>query len=327
MIDFKTKKWLKQQQELLKRPTVLKRGSTVAVVAFSDRMTRADMKDLRQSIEILEDWGLKVIVSKHVAAYLLEKNMPLPNMVISEMMTLAKNDIDAFYCAKGGFAANRLFHYQDFEKLLRVISRKKIAVMGYSDATTLQVPLVYHNLASYYAPNLTYLHRRGTETLNSLYQAVFSKTRPFQRINNFRVWHDAAPTKIKGVLITGNLVTMHDCIAGDYNLLTKFPEIILAVEETDESLENLERLLATMTSYLSVKALIVNFKRKGVDYSRKQLKPILKRLVGNETPVLWYPSFGHIVGKKFFRTLGSGWPAQLTLKKNKTAELEFLLLN
>ncbi|MBI3980428.1 LD-carboxypeptidase [Candidatus Microgenomates bacterium] len=325
MIDFKTKKWLKQQQ--LKRPHVLKKGSTVGVVAFSDRMTRRDIKDLRQSIEVLEEWGLKVIVSKHVTGYLLEKNLPLPNMVISEMMTLARNDVDAFYSAKGGFAANRLFHYQDFEKLLRIIVRKKIAVLGYSDATTIQVPLVYHNLASYYAPNLTHLHRRGTETLNSLYQAVFSQTRPFQKINNFFFWQNVPPQKIKGVLITGNLVTMHDCIAGDYNLLTKFPEIILAVEEVDESLENLERLLGTMTSYSSVKALIINFKKRGEDYTRKQLIPMIRRLAGNEIPVLWYPSFGHIVGKKFFRTLGSGWPAQLTLKKSKTAELEFLPLS
>lgn len=327
MIDFKTKKWLKQQQELLRRPRVLKKGSTVAVAAFSDKMTRGDIRDLRRSIEILEGWGLKVIVSKHVTEYLLEKNLPQPNMVISEMMILAKNDVDAFYCARGGFAANRLFHYQDFERLLRIIARKRIAIFGYSDSTTLQIPLVYHNLASYYAPNLTHLFKRGNETLNSLYQAGFSQTRPFQKIDNFAVWQDAPAAKIRGVLVTGNLVTMHDCIAGDYNLLTKFPEIILAVEEIDESLENLERLLGTMTSYSSVKAIIINFKRKGVDYTKKQLKPMMKRLAGNEIPVLWYPSFGHIEGRKFFRTLGTGWPVTLSVKKNKTAELEFLPLN
>ncbi len=132
---------------------------------------------------------------------------------------------------------------------------------------------------------------------------------------------------MQGVLIAGNLMTMHDCFASDYNLLTKLSDVILAVEETEESDENVRRFLSTMTSYASVKAAIINFKHLGgQDFSKRDIKKMLARISEEDIPVLWYANFGHLDSRKFFRTLGTGWPVELTLHK-KEASLNFLSLN
>lgn len=326
MLDRKTKKWLEAYQKLIKRPKVLKRGSTIAAVAFSDRVTRRDMQDIRKSVLLLEDWGLKVIIAKHITDQIERKLVSSPEAVISEMLTLARNDIDGFYSVKGGFDANRLFHYRNFDRLLKIIARKRILVLGFSDATTLQVPLIYNKLASFYAPNLTLLHKRSLETKEALKKSFFSQ-KPFSMINNFQVMQSCGEKVTKGILVAGNLMTMHDCFASDYNLLTKLGDVVLAVEETEESDENVRRFLSTMTAYSSVKAAIINFKHLGgADFNKRDIKKMLNRISADDIPVLWYPSFGHLVGKKFFRTLGTGWPVQLTITRNNSASLEFLEL-
>lgn len=314
-------------QKKLFKPRHLKKGSVVVAVAFSDRVTKRDIKDLLKSVELLEKWGLKVILSKHLTDHLEKKSLPSPEMVIAEMLMWAKNDVDAFYCVRGGFDANRLFHYKKFDHLLKTISDKRICVLGFSDATTLETPLVYNNLASFYCPNLIYLHKRSEKTKKSLHRVIFSKKPLRESIKNLEVIQSFDEKKIKGVLITGNLMTMHDCLASDYNPLTKFNEVILMVEEIEESEENVARFLSTMTAYSSVKAAIINFRKKtGLDFSRKVIKSMLKRISADDIPVFWYKNFGHLPGTQFFKTLGVGWPVEITVKHGNKGKLEFLPL-
>ncbi|MBI3385095.1 LD-carboxypeptidase [Candidatus Gottesmanbacteria bacterium] len=325
-MDKKATKWLKVIQKTIRRPKILKKGCTIAAVAFSDRVTRADMRDIRKSIALLEDWGLKVVVAKHITDQVENRASSSPETVISEMVLLAQNGIDGFYSVKGGFDANRLFHYHNFDRLLKLIAKKRISMIGFSDATTLEVPLIYYKLASFYAPNLTFLHKRTAETKESIYKAIFS-AKPFSKIETLQIIQKSKEKKMQGVLVAGNLMTMHDCFASDYNLLTKLGDVILAVEETEESDENVRRFLSTMTSYSSVKAAIVNFKHLGGrDFSKSDIRKMLSRISADDIPVLWYANFGHLDSRKFFRTMGTGWPVELKLHK-KAATLNFLSLN
>lgn len=322
----KNKKWLKAIQSRMKKPRTLKKGSTIAAVAFSDRVTKRDLNDLNKSIDLLEKWGLKVIVSKHLTEHVDKKTLPSPDMMISEMLTLAKNDIDGFYCVKGGFEANRLFHFKNFNRLMKIIARKHICMLGFSDATTVQIPLVYYNQPSFYCPNLTFLHKRSPKTKKFLLKTIFAKIPLKEPISDLEIIQGSEKQNLRGILLAGNLMTMHDCFASDYNPLTKFNEVILMVEEIEESEENVGRFLSTMTAYSSVKAAIINFKHMtGKDFDRRKIKKMLTKMSSDDIPVFWYQHFGHLHENQFFRTVGTGWPVDISIS-GKKGKLRFLPL-
>lgn len=48
------------------KPEALKKGDTIGVIAPSDPITEDEIEDIKKSVKLVEDLGLKVKFAKHV---------------------------------------------------------------------------------------------------------------------------------------------------------------------------------------------------------------------------------------------------------------------
>lgn len=121
----------------MQRPRALRRGDTIGIVAPAGPVPR---EELEQGIALLEARGYRVVVGDHVLArhpscdYLAGTDAQRA-ADLNEM--LARSDIQAIFCARGGYGAMRLFDRIAWDA---VPPEPKIFV-GYSDITSLHTAL------------------------------------------------------------------------------------------------------------------------------------------------------------------------------------------
>jgi len=121
----------------MNRPRALKRGDTIGIVAPSGPIPR---DELEQGVALLEARGYRVVVGENVLArhpsfdYLAGTDAQRA-ADLNEMLT--RPDIDAVFCARGGYGAMRLFDHIDWNR----IPKEPKIFLGYSDITSLHTAL------------------------------------------------------------------------------------------------------------------------------------------------------------------------------------------
>ena len=121
----------------MKRPQALRRGDTVGIVAPASPVPR---EELEKGVALLEARGYRVAVGQNVLArhpsndYLAGTDAQRA-ADLNEMLT--REDIQAVFCARGGYGAMRLFDLIAWD---RIAPHPKIFV-GYSDITSLHTAL------------------------------------------------------------------------------------------------------------------------------------------------------------------------------------------
>ena len=121
----------------MKRPRALKRGDTIGIVAPSGPIP---CEELEQGVALLEARGYRVVVGENVLSchpsydYLAGTDAQRA-ADLNAMLT--RPEIDAVFCARGGYGAMRLFDRIAWD---RIPQEPKI-FLGYSDITSLHTAL------------------------------------------------------------------------------------------------------------------------------------------------------------------------------------------
>ncbi len=126
-------------------PKYLKKGDTLAIVSTARKIKA---HELEPAIELLNSWGLKVVLGKTIGA--TENQFAgSDELRLQDFQEQIDNpEIKAIWCARGGYGTVRIIDKLDFTAFIR----NPKWILGYSDVTTLH----------------SHIHNLGIETLHAL---------------------------------------------------------------------------------------------------------------------------------------------------------------
>lgn len=212
------------------RPPFLKQGDCVGISAPARKISEAE---LLPSIKILQSWGLKVKLGKHIyAAYhQFAGDDELRKADIQTMLDDA--EVKAVFSARGGYGAVRVIDKLDFS----YFSKHPKWICGYSDVT------VFHS----------HIHRQtGIETLHCTMPINFEKDVESTALLKKALFGEIisykyAPHSLnvagesEGTLVGGNLSLLYALAGTPSDIDTKGK--ILFLEDLDEYLYHIDRMM------------------------------------------------------------------------------------
>ena len=214
-------------------PNYLKEGDTVAIVSTARKVSK---KELLPAITILNNWGLKVVLGTSIEA---EEHQFAGNdrLRTSDFQTMLDHpEIDAIWCARGGYGTVRIIDLLDFSNF----KKHPKWIIGYSDVTVLHAHLHQLGIETLHAQMPLSIETKSDATINSIKQTLFGEKYeiriPSEKNNSIGI--------ASGQIIGGNLSILYSLCGSPSALNTKGK--ILFIEDLDEYVYHIDRMLQNL---------------------------------------------------------------------------------
>ena len=276
------------------RPEYLKPGDTVAVVALASALSEASRQTMYWK-EMLESWGLRVKLGKHLydsapgdfAGRDEDRAADLAEMLLDP-------EVKAVISFRGGYGSMRTVRAMD----LNLFTEHPKWLVGFSDITVFHAVLQSCGIESILgAMPSTIGPDAGSDSKvseESLRKALFGHIKSYRTAPH--VFNHTGSAC--GRLVGGNLSLVVSCLGTPWqNPLTE--DSILFIEDVDERMYNLDRMLLTLQqggTFNRAKAVIIGqftdtsgeagWQRKALDLVHEYMAPLDK-------PVLFGFDCGH----------------------------------
>lgn len=218
-------------------PEKINIGDKVMIVAPARRVSKSDIS---AGIQILEQWGLDVVLSENLLG---EDNQysSVDKLRARDLQEAIDNpDIKAIFCARGGYGSVRIVDDIDLSPLLT--SPKWL--VGFSDVTVLHSAFTKFGIKSLHAPVVATLAYSSNSAVKMLHDVLFdnvsckiSSVLDYGMVNN-RVGHAS------GVVVGGNLSILYSLIGSNCDVDTT--DRILFIEDVDEYLYHIDRMMVSL---------------------------------------------------------------------------------
>ena len=296
------------------RPSFLQTGDTVALISPSYHTA---MENVTKTIVVLKGWGLVPVVGPHVGKIHAGKYAGTVKERLSDMRWALNNpNIKAIICNRGGYGTIHLVNQLRLEEL----SAHPKWLVGYSDITTLLEMEACAGVMSIHGAMSSHLANNSSDTTSTLMRDLLFGQVPCYRLPAHPLNKDGYA---KGVLVGGNLSTIAP-ITGSEADATAHQDIILFIEEVEETMHNIDRLfnLLQLRGVMSrCRGVILGeFTDCGADLDYKDVETMLSKYLSKyNIPVLCGFPAGH---DKVNLPLVMGAPVTLDVNK-KGATLRF----
>ncbi len=214
-------------------PPYLQKGDTVAIVATARKIS---MEELQPAIDIINAWGLKVVLSKNIFCVDNQFAGTDEERAADMQWALDDNNIKSVICARGGYGTVRIIDKLDFTNFLK----HPKWVVGYSDITVLHQHINQNfSIASLHAtmPINFAVNEEATESLRkALFGEELNYTIPAHSLNR--------AGEAIGELIGGNLSLIYALCGSKSDIDTKGK--ILFIEDLDEYLYHIDRMMMNL---------------------------------------------------------------------------------
>ncbi len=215
-------------------PPYLKQKDSVAIVCMAGKTTR---NSVQPAIEILESWGLEVIVGNSVGAV---------DGVFGGSDLIRKNDfqkqldnptIKAVFSARGGYGSTRILDEINWKKF----KKSPKWVIGFSDITAVISQINNIGIEAIHGPMPKMFDNKGIEySLESLKKMLFGEKIKYEFQPNI----SNKTGKVKGEIIGGNLCILAHSIGSKSEIDAKGK--ILFIEDISEYYYNIDRMLVQL---------------------------------------------------------------------------------
>ena len=219
------------QEKKIVLPPYLKEGDKVALVSPAYWIPQ---ESIQEAAETVKSWGLQPVVGPHTNSLNVNVYAGTADERAADIMwALKDNTIKAIVCTRGCYGSIHLLNrirmedYQQHPKWL----------IGHGDITTLLNAVVSAGVMSIHGP-MAFQLSNGQELDSKITRNVLFGTVPQYKISgndHNRCGH------AEGVLVGGNLSSF-TTITGTKFLLPPDQDIILFIEEVEESLHDIDRL-------------------------------------------------------------------------------------
>lgn len=279
-------------------PKPLSKTSTIGLLCPAGGFD--DYKPINRVIEYLKNIGFKAKVGKSVVCrkgsykYLSGAD---DNRVEDLHNFFRDKTIDAIFCLRGGYGSQRLLNDIDFN----LIKKNKKIIMGFSNITVLLLAIYSKtNLITFHGPLLGYsflknhLLKSELTSTKKMWELLFNPKFQFAYNGNSEVIY---PGRVNGKLLGGNLTEICSMLASNY--LPSFKNSILFLEDIDEKLYTIDRLLTQLLNanvFNDVNGLIFSSFKKSGFKTKKEIVNLIKDRVGKfKIPTIFNFPIGHTI--------------------------------
>ncbi len=314
------------------KPKALQKGDTVAIVAPSEPVSKAN---LQSAAVLLEKLGYKVKPGENVLKALGDYVAGTPKERADDLnRAFSDPEVRAVLFAVGGMGASQILDQIDFENIK---NNPKIFV-GYSDATTLQLAILAKTgLLTFHGPNALSLpdFRPTGYTLSNFWKMLSLPQNEAGTtvVEPQSVWQEIRPGSAEGVLFGGNLScvckllgTAWDPFAGLDHQFGPETKYLFFWEEDYEQFSEIMRNIWQIrnTGFFSKISGMIVGKLTAVSEVDYQNFPTKKELIKEVTepfgfPILYGVDFGHEVPRT---TIPIGVQAKMDTNTKKLEILE-----
>lgn len=220
-------------------PPPLKPGDKVGLVATARKIS---LKDLKDGLELLKDWGLIPVIGKTIG---LEDNQyaGTDTQRAQDFQDMLNNpEIKAIWCARGGYGTVRIIDQLDFYKFVK----HPKWIVGYSDVTVLHSHFHKIGFKTIHGTMPVSLRDNSAFAKKSLKKSLFGAYPGFTYPTNNAHNREG---KGRGILVGGNLSILYSLCGSSSSLDTE--NKVLFIEDLDEYLYHIDRM-------------IINLKRNGM---------------------------------------------------------------
>ena len=311
-------------QEIIK-PARLRKGQKVGLIAPGSAI---EEEALQKAIKNLKDLGLKVELGKHVRAkhgYIAGTDEER----LSDLhMMFRRSDIDAIWCARGGYGCTRLLPDLDYE----LIKSNPKLLIGYSDITALLNGIFEKTgLVGIHGPvgaseqtDYTKAHFvKVAMKSNKQFKIELSAENQQEEDKAFEIYA-IQPGKAEGVLVGGNLSLLAAMAGTTYQPQVK--DRLVFIEDVGEKPYRVDRMLTQLRQAYALEeaagialGVFADCEADEDDASLTLKECLHDRLGDLDIPIMYGFSFGHISNQCSFPV---GVRAQMDTTKKTITLLE-----
>ncbi len=272
------------------RPAYLKPGDTVAVMAMASSLSEQSRQTMYWK-EMLESWGLRVKPGKHLYDSAPGEFAGADEDRAADITeALLDPEVKALISFRGGYGSMRTVRALD----LNLFAEHPKWLVGFSDITVFHAVLQSMGIESILGAMPSTLGDDSKVSEESLRKALFGEIKGY-RTASHPFNHMG---KVTGRLVGGNLSLIVSCLGTPWqNRLRE--NSILFIEDVDERMYNLDRMLLTLQqggTFDRAKAVIVGqfTDTSGEDqWQRKALDLVNEYMAPLDKPVLFGFDCGH----------------------------------
>jgi len=217
------------------QPPYLKEGDKVALISPAYWVPE---EAILQAAEVLRGWGLQPVIGPHTTSLNVDAYAGTADERAADMLWALEDDsIKAILCSRGGYGSIHLLDripLEDYRKHPKWL-------IGHGDITTLLYTIAGSGVMSVHGP-MAFQIAGGQEPASTLTRNILFGTLPQYRIAgnaNNRSGH------AEGILVGGNLSSYVTITGTKYHHLPE-QDVILFIEEVEESLHAIDRLFYTL---------------------------------------------------------------------------------
>lgn len=219
------------QGKKIVQPSYLKEGDKVALVSPAYWVPQ---EALEQAAEAIRSWGLQPVIGPHTNSLNVNAYAGTADERAADLLWALEDDtIKAVICSRGGYGAIHLLNRIPQECYLQ----HPKWFIGHGDITTLLYTIVGAGVMCIHGP-MAFQIASSQEPASSITRNILFGTLPQYRIpgNTYNQIGYA-----EGILVGGNLSSYSSIVGTKYHIPPK-QDIILFIEEVEESLHSIDRL-------------------------------------------------------------------------------------
>ena len=282
-------------------------GDKIGIISTARKIS---LEELKPSIKLLEEWGLKVVFGKN----LFEEDNQFSGTVSqrsSDLQSMIDDDsIKAILCARGGYGTVQIIDKVDFSHLIK----NPKWIIGYSDVTVLHSHLHQLGITSLHATMPINFEKNTPKALESLKSALFG----LGNLTEINHHHFNRFGKVEGEIVGGNLSILYSLLGSDSDINTDGK--ILFIEDLDEYLYHIDRIMMNLKrngKLKNLKALIIggmsDMNDNTIPFGKTAEEIILEYIKEFDFPVCFNFPAGHLDDN---RTLVFGKECTLEINEN-----------
>ena len=213
------------------KPDYLKAGDKVALISPS---YHTPMENVEKTADVLRGWGLVPVIGPKVGKVVSGRYAGTVEERVSDIRwALAQKDVKAIICNRGGYGTIQLID----ELTLKEIAESPKWIVGFSDITTLHGLWTRAGVMSIHGTMSSFLASGGTDATSTLMRDILLGKVPRYEVPAHK---ENITGQASGVLVGGNICTFAPNL-GTQADATLGKDIILFIEEVEESMHNIDR--------------------------------------------------------------------------------------
>jgi muramoyltetrapeptide carboxypeptidase len=213
------------------KPDYLKAGDKVALISPS---YFTSMENVEKTADVLRGWGLEPVVGPNVGKVVDGRYAGTVAERVSDIRwALSDPSVKAIVCNRGGYGSIQLIDQLTLDEL----KASPKWIVGFSDISTLHGMWSRAGVMSMHATMSSFLASGGTDATSTLMRDLLMGQVPRYELPAHKANIEG---KASGVLVGGNLCTFVPNIGSQADA-TKGQDLILFVEEVEESMHNIDR--------------------------------------------------------------------------------------